>query len=90
MTSYSPKYLLLSGVLILALSPIGISSAAELKNGPVKRGTKVEELKTQMGEPREVKASQGEGARVEEWLYADGVVVVVQNGFVIDSFVEHK
>ena len=66
------------------------AGAGDLRDGPVKRGTKLEELKAKMGEPKSIKASEGTGVRVERWFYADGVVVVVQNGFVIESFVEGK
>ncbi len=90
MTSFSHKFWLVFGLTVLLNASTGFVGAAEIKDGPVKRGTVVEDLKKQMGEPREVKASAGEGVRVEKWFYADGVVVVVQNGFVIDSFVEPK
>lgn len=66
------------------------ASAADMHTGPVKRGTKVPELKAQLGEPKSVKASEGDGARVEKWYYDNGVIVVVQDGFVLDSFVEKK
>lgn len=62
--------------------------AGPLKDGPVKRGTRLEELKVKFGEAQKVEATTGEGVRVEKWYYADGVVVVVQDGFVIDSFVD--
>jgi hypothetical protein len=62
--------------------------AAELKAGPVKTGTKVDELKAKLGEPEKIVASEGSGVRVEKWFYPDHVVVVVQEGFVLDSFVE--
>ena len=90
MSSISGKRWLVFGVFFLLSASVSSATAAGLKNGPVKTGTKVEELKKQMGEPREVKASTGEGVRVEKWFYAEGVVVVVQDGFVLDSFVETK
>ena len=62
--------------------------AAELVTGPVKTGTKVDELKAKMGEPQKIVASEGQGVRVEKWFYPGNVVVVVQQGFVLDSFVE--
>lgn len=66
------------------------ATAAELKDGPVKRGTRVEDLRTQMGDPQKVVASEGDGVRVEKWMYPGDVIVVVQDGYVLDSFVEKK
>lgn len=77
--------------LAIAFTTGGTALAAEIvKDGPVKTGTKVEELKATMGDPLNVVASEGEGVRVEKWMYPGDVVVVVQDGFVLDSFVEKK
>lgn len=90
MTTTLQKCVLTLG-LAAVLSTTGTAFATEIiKNGPVKTGTKVEELKAQLGEPLKVVASEGEGVRVEKWMYPGDVVVVVQDGFVLDSFVEKK
>lgn len=72
----------------LFLSVGSLAAAAQLADGPVKRGTRVEELKAQYGNPTNVVPTEGEGVRVERWYYPGNVIVVVQDGFVIDSFVE--
>jgi hypothetical protein len=78
----------LASCLSLVLAVGSVAFAAELQDGPVKRGTRVEELKAERGEPVNVVPSQGEGVPVERWYYPEKLVVVVQDGFVIDSFVE--
>ena len=66
--------------------------AGVFEDGVVERGTPVEQVRMELGEPEEIQSSSGDGlpygdgVRVEKWLYPDALLVIVQEGFVIDSF----
>ncbi len=70
--------------------PPAWSQTSEMVDGPVPRGTSAEEVRSRYGEPQRVVSGGGDmiGPEVEQWSYADGLVVVVQRGVVIDSFIE--
>jgi hypothetical protein len=89
------RLIVIAGIALFAAAPQAVL-ADGFEDGSVQRGTPAESVRVQLGEPIEIQASSGDGlpwgdgVRVEKWLYSEGLVVVVQEGFVIDSFIQKK
>jgi hypothetical protein len=67
-----------------------VVSAERFEDGSVRRGTPVPILLASSGDPQRTESSQGDGPRVEKWFYVNGLIVIVQDGYVIDSFIIRK
>ncbi len=75
-----------------AMPPAAEPAAPSAPAAPVARGTTTDILRAERGEPVDRKVTEESiyGPGVEKWTYSGGVIVVVQEGIVIDSFVDQQ
>jgi hypothetical protein len=75
-------------VSVLFLGQLPLVQADAIAAGTVSRGMQADEVRSRLGDPRDTKVTQNVDGnpQVQMWIYADGLIVVVQEGYVIDSF----